>query len=111
MRDRLGQMQKPRNTGRSELYTSAGLNVYRIHMQSRVRGDRTRVNKHGQGCVELCNIQREQGLYFYIENLRKARSWMSHDMMALLSFDDVHSFNGDYCRYAESGSDIGVDGQ
>ena len=36
---------------------------------------------------------------------------MSHDMMALLSFDDVHSFNGDYCRYAKSGNDIGVDGQ
>ena len=49
------------------------------------------------------------GLYVYFENLRKARSWFSNDMLSLLSSEDVHSFNWDYCRYAKLGRSEGVE--
>ena len=61
--------------------------------------------------MELCHIQREQGLYLYFANLKKARSWLGSDMLALNSCEDVRTFDGDHCRYSTDIESEGVGGQ
>jgi len=54
---------------------------------------------HLNFAMELCEIQRQSGLYFLVEHPAGASSWSVHKVQTMLRKYDVHAYEGDMCQF------------
>ena len=55
--------------------------------------------KHLTLAMELCEIQRRNGLYFLLERPAGATSWNASPMQRMLKHEGVETYDGDLCCY------------
>ena len=55
--------------------------------------------KHLTFALDLCEIQRRNGLYFLLEHPSGASSWHTSPMQRMLKRDGVKTYDGDLCCY------------
>ena len=55
--------------------------------------------KHLNYAMELCEIQRRNGLYFLFEHPANATSWNTTVVQRLMKNKDVNVYSGDLCCY------------
>ena len=55
--------------------------------------------KHLAFALDLCEIQRRNGLYFLLEHPAGASSWTTSPMQRMLKRDGVQTYEGDMCCY------------
>ena len=55
--------------------------------------------KHLNVAMELCEIQRQNGVYFLFEHPAGASSWSVHKVQKMLAKHDVHTYEGDMCQF------------
>ena len=55
--------------------------------------------KHLNFAMELCEMQRQNGLYFLFEHPSGASSWSVHSVQRMLSKSGVNTYEGDMCQF------------
>ena len=55
--------------------------------------------KHLTFALDLCEIQRRNGLYFLLEHPAGASSWHTSPMQRMLKREGVRTYDGDLCCY------------
>ena len=55
--------------------------------------------KHLTFALDLCEIQRANGLYFLFEHPAGASSWSTSPVQRMLKREGVQTYEGDLCQY------------
>jgi hypothetical protein len=55
--------------------------------------------RHLEFCMDLCRMQKDQGLYFLFEHPDRASSWRNEKVRRLLKEDGVHRIVGHMCQF------------